>query len=122
MVADVTAEQRQRMIAEAAYFLAQHRGFADGDPLQDWLAAEAEIDRALATQAVRRLPITPQELEELMARAREAQLELLAEALRMKMQAHQTEGSSPRRALPEEMQAVMEALRAAVESITSDRK
>src|SRR5690348_6684830 len=122
MVTDVTAEQRQRMIAEAAYFLAQRRGFADGDPLQDWLAAEAQIDRAIATQAVRRLPITPQELEELMARAREAQLELLAEALRVRLQTHQAEGNSPRRALPEEMQAVMEALRAAVESITSDRK
>lgn len=39
----VDVEQRQRMIAEAAYFLAEHRGFG-GDPLQDWLTAEAEID------------------------------------------------------------------------------
>ncbi|HEY9199880.1 MAG TPA: DUF2934 domain-containing protein [Gammaproteobacteria bacterium] len=35
--------QRQHMIAEAAYFLAEHHGFG-GDPLQDWLTAEAEID------------------------------------------------------------------------------
>jgi hypothetical protein len=122
MVTHVTAVQRQRMIAEAAYFLAQHRGFTDGDALQDWLVAEAEIDRVLAAQAGRRLPISPQEFEELMARAREAQAELLAEAHRIRMQTHLSEADSPRRALPEEMQAAMEALRAALESVTSDRK
>lgn len=41
----VTADERQRMIAEAAYFRAEARGFRDGDPLEDWLVAEAEIDR-----------------------------------------------------------------------------
>ncbi|GIL05732.1 MAG: hypothetical protein AMXMBFR72_16950 [Betaproteobacteria bacterium] len=35
------------MIAQAAYFRAEQRGFASGAELQDWLAAEAEIDRAL---------------------------------------------------------------------------
>jgi hypothetical protein len=38
-------EQRQRMIAEAAYLRAERRGFQGGDPLDDWLQAEAEIDR-----------------------------------------------------------------------------
>lgn len=42
------AESRRRMIAEAAYFLAEHRGFGGGDPVQDWLTAEAEIDSWLA--------------------------------------------------------------------------
>ena len=32
------------MIAEAAYFRAEKRGFAEGDPMQDWLEAEREID------------------------------------------------------------------------------
>ena len=36
---------RREMIAQAAYYLAERRGFAAGDPLQDWLQAEAEIDR-----------------------------------------------------------------------------
>jgi prefoldin subunit 5 len=36
------------MIAEAAYFRAEHRGFQGGDPLDDWLQAEAEIDRMTA--------------------------------------------------------------------------
>ena len=41
-------EQRRHMIAEAAYFPAEHRGFQGGDPLDDWLQAEAEIDRMAA--------------------------------------------------------------------------
>lgn len=43
----VPEEERRRMIAEAAYFRAAARGFEGGDPVQDWLAAEAEIDRVL---------------------------------------------------------------------------
>ncbi|MEJ2564956.1 MAG: DUF2934 domain-containing protein [Gammaproteobacteria bacterium] len=35
------------MIAEAAYYLAERRGFDGGDPSQDWLAAEAEIEQRL---------------------------------------------------------------------------
>lgn len=35
---------RQERIAVAAYFRAERRGFANGDPVEDWLAAEAEID------------------------------------------------------------------------------
>jgi chromosome segregation ATPase len=37
--------KRYQMIAEAAYFQAEHRGFRDGDPVNDWLQAEAEIAR-----------------------------------------------------------------------------
>jgi hypothetical protein len=40
-------EERQRMIAEAAYFRAERRGFAAGGELDDWLRAEAEIDRMI---------------------------------------------------------------------------
>ena len=43
----VSAEERQRLIAEAAYFRAQQRGFSGGDPLDDWLAAERQINQAL---------------------------------------------------------------------------
>ncbi|MGA9667141.1 MAG: DUF2934 domain-containing protein [Gallionella sp.] len=41
------AMDREEMISVAAYFRAEHRGFAGGDPLDDWLAAEAEIDAML---------------------------------------------------------------------------
>lgn len=40
-------EQRRSMIARAAYYRAEQRGFAPGEEVGDWLAAEAEIDRAL---------------------------------------------------------------------------
>ena len=35
--------ERQRLIAERAYFHAEKRGFAPGGELQDWFEAEAEI-------------------------------------------------------------------------------
>ncbi|MCX8040299.1 MAG: DUF2934 domain-containing protein [Planctomycetota bacterium] len=35
------------MIAEAAYFLAERRGFAPGHELADWLAAERTVDERL---------------------------------------------------------------------------
>ena len=43
----ISPEERQRMIAEAAYFRAMQRGFSDGDTVDDWLVAEAEINRLL---------------------------------------------------------------------------
>lgn len=43
----IAGEDRQRMIAEAAYFRAMQRGFNGGDPVDDWLVAEREIDRLL---------------------------------------------------------------------------
>lgn len=47
--AAVTPEERYQMIAKAAYFRAEKRGFASGDTARDWLEAEAEIDRMLKT-------------------------------------------------------------------------
>lgn len=38
---------REEMIAVAAYFCAEHRGFDGGYPVEDWLVAEAEIDSML---------------------------------------------------------------------------
>ena len=38
------AIERHRMIAEAAYYRAEQRGFACGDETLDWLAAEQDID------------------------------------------------------------------------------
>lgn len=42
----LSREERERLIAEAAYHRAQQRGFVGGDPVEDWLAAEREIDQA----------------------------------------------------------------------------
>ncbi len=43
----VTAGQREQMIAEAAYFRAERRGFAGGDPVTDWIEAQAEVEASL---------------------------------------------------------------------------
>lgn len=40
-------ETHHRMIEEAAYFIAEHRGFCEGFELDDWLAAEAEVNQKL---------------------------------------------------------------------------
>ena len=39
----VNAEARHELIAEAAYYNAERRGFTPGRELDDWLAAEAEL-------------------------------------------------------------------------------
>jgi hypothetical protein len=44
----VPLEQRRHYVEMAAYYIAERRGFAPGDPLEDWVQAEAEIDRLLA--------------------------------------------------------------------------
>ena len=46
----VSNGQRQQMIAEAAYFRAERRGFAGGDAVRDWCEAEAEVDARLRRQ------------------------------------------------------------------------
>lgn len=38
---------RHRMIQEAAYYRAEKRNFFGGDPVEDWVASEAEIEARL---------------------------------------------------------------------------
>ena len=45
--AAVGPTDRYKSIAEAAYLRAEHRGFLPGCELQDWLEAEAEVDKLL---------------------------------------------------------------------------
>jgi hypothetical protein len=45
----VSDDERRSMIAEAAYLIAQRRGFDGGLELEDWLAAEAEVEARLAS-------------------------------------------------------------------------
>lgn len=44
----ITAEERYKLIAEAAYYRAEKRGFQGGDPDQDWIQAEKEIEAKLS--------------------------------------------------------------------------
>jgi len=43
----IDPERRRALIAEAAYFRAERRGFEPGHEAEDWLAAELEVDTAL---------------------------------------------------------------------------
>jgi hypothetical protein len=49
----VSDEERRDMIARAAYFRAERRNFAPGHDQEDWVAAEAEVDRELARRGLR---------------------------------------------------------------------
>jgi hypothetical protein len=52
-VAGLTAidpETRRRLVAAEAYFLAERRGFAAGNEVEDWVAAEAAVDSRLQQQ------------------------------------------------------------------------
>ena len=44
-------EERHRLVAVAAYYHAEHRGFAPGCEMDDWIEAEAEIQEAGGSQS-----------------------------------------------------------------------
>jgi len=43
----LSLQERERLIAQAAYFRAEKRGFEPGCELQDWVEAEAEVLRLI---------------------------------------------------------------------------
>jgi hypothetical protein len=47
---DISENARRGMIAEAAYLRAERRGFSPGFEVEDWLAAEAEVDALLEAE------------------------------------------------------------------------
>lgn len=46
----VDPDLRHRMISEAAYGLYVQRGYADGFDVDDWMAAEAQVDHLLVNR------------------------------------------------------------------------
>jgi len=48
----IDPEKRRHYVEVAAYYIAQRRGFINGDETLDWLAAEQEIDRLLLENAL----------------------------------------------------------------------
>jgi hypothetical protein len=48
---EYTPAMHRQMVAVAAYYRAERRGFAPGDPTADWLEAEAEIEQQLGQSA-----------------------------------------------------------------------
>jgi len=47
---EISEDARRGMIAEGAYLRAERRGFAPGFEVEDWLAAEAEVDALLEAE------------------------------------------------------------------------
>lgn len=47
-VTQVDPDLRREMIATAAYYIAEQRGFAPGHEQDDWYRAEVAVDRQLA--------------------------------------------------------------------------
>ena len=55
--------ERQRRVAEAAYYRAERRGFVPGAEDEDWLEAEKEIDAGAAPRDTSRVNVeAPEEL------------------------------------------------------------
>jgi Protein of unknown function (DUF2934) len=48
----IDQDLRRALIAKAAYYRAEHRGFGAGCEADDWLAAEMEVDTALTLGAI----------------------------------------------------------------------
>ncbi len=48
---EVSEDMRRAMIAQAAYLRAERRGFTGGNEVDDWLAAEAEVEALLSAGA-----------------------------------------------------------------------
>jgi hypothetical protein len=46
---DFAAYPREELVAVAAYYRAERRGFAPNDEISDWLEAEAEVESLLKT-------------------------------------------------------------------------
>jgi hypothetical protein len=52
-LARMDPELRHEMIATAAYYIAEQRGFLPGHELTDWMAAKAAVDASLQSAAGR---------------------------------------------------------------------
>jgi hypothetical protein len=55
----VPAAEFTLVIAERAYIKAERRGFAPGHELEDWLAAEREVNALLSTPLKSKRPAAP---------------------------------------------------------------
>lgn len=65
----IAPERRRVMVAEAAYFFAERRGFEPGYELDDWLAAEGQIDAALRVSEIEAAALLRQQKRSKSARA-----------------------------------------------------
>jgi hypothetical protein len=126
-------DERRRMIEEVAYFRAERRGFVGGDPVADWLEAEAEVDRTLAEQGAAEKPGPieqfeaqlkewDEEIRRLVRKARGAKAEARAELERdlEKLRRLQAAGGKKLEALRGRSGATLEDVRKGVEQARAD--
>jgi hypothetical protein len=126
-------DERRRMIEERAYFRAERRGFVGGDPVADWLEAEAEVDRMLAQQGAAgkpgpieqfeaQLKEWDEEIRRLVRKARGAKAEARAELERDldKLRRLQAAGGKSLEALRGRSGATLEDVRKGVEQARAD--
>jgi hypothetical protein len=57
--AEADVADHEVKVALAAYFIAEKRGFEPGHELEDWLAAEAQIDGTAAPSLLTSIPLSP---------------------------------------------------------------
>ena len=50
--AGIDPDVRRRLVAAEAYYIAERRGFAAGNELEDWVTAEAVVDSRLQQMKV----------------------------------------------------------------------
>jgi len=104
----VTAEERYRMIAEAAYFRAEKRGFVGGDIAEDWIQAEAEIDRSLhVLEKGQGLTPTTKEIEQQVQAVLESDTKVISERVRAITLQALSGGELDKEALKQVMTAVV---------------
>lgn len=76
----ITREQRYQMIADAAYFRAESKGFV-GDSAQYWVEAEAKVDRALLQSG--QLAPSPKQILQQKLEAQLKELDALYETIKL---------------------------------------
>jgi len=49
----LSTQERHQLVAQSAYYRAERRGFEPGHELEDWLAAEQDVERLLPRNATK---------------------------------------------------------------------
>ena len=102
----LTPEGRYRMIAEAAYFRAEKRGFTGDDMEEDWRQAEDEVDRILESlEKMQGLGLTEETFKQRVMSILEGDVSSIAE----RMRAHTLHALSSGEQAKERFKEVMEA-------------
>lgn len=139
----IDVRRRNQMIAEAAYFRAEQRGFNGGDPMVDWVEAEAEINARLCsadednilvrlgervTIATKRLKALKKKVSGMKADARKEwqqdveKLAALRDALKMRLEEVRERGEKATRKAQKQAEKIWEEISEIIQRTASRRK